>query len=81
MVPEARRSPGRMLQPVTVWWTSCCFIVQYMNLHSSHSVTTLLLSLLTHLKLDLDTVVGWAVGGLMATSRSMLKVKLSECWR
>ena len=30
IVPEARRSPGRMLHPVTVWCTSCCFIVQYM---------------------------------------------------
>jgi len=32
IVPDARRSPGFMLQPVIVWWASCCFIVQYMYL-------------------------------------------------
>ena len=32
IVPDARRSPGFMLQPVIVWWASCCFIVQYMCL-------------------------------------------------
>ena len=32
IVPEARRSPGLMLQPVMVWWASCCFMVQYMYL-------------------------------------------------
>ena len=30
MVPEASRSPGLMLHPVTVWCASCCFIVQYL---------------------------------------------------
>ena len=29
MVPEPMRSPGRTLHPVTVWWTNCCFAVQY----------------------------------------------------
>ena len=28
MVPEARRSPGLMLHPVTLWCASCCFMVQ-----------------------------------------------------
>lgn len=32
MVPEASRSPGLTLQPLTVWWASCCFMVQYMYL-------------------------------------------------
>lgn len=30
MVPDANRSPGRRLQPLTVWCVSCCSIVQYM---------------------------------------------------
>lgn len=30
MVPEARRSPGRRLQPLTEWCVICCSIVQYM---------------------------------------------------
>lgn len=30
IVPEASRSPGLTLQPLTVWWVSCCFMVQYM---------------------------------------------------
>ena len=38
IVPEARRSPGLMLHPVTVWWTSCCFIVQYMYLPGDSNV-------------------------------------------
>mmetsp|Transcript_27716 Transcript_27716/g.65322 ORF Transcript_27716/g.65322 Transcript_27716/m.65322 type:complete len:277 (+) Transcript_27716:523-1353(+) len=29
MVPVPSRSPGRMLQPVTVWCTSCCRMFQY----------------------------------------------------
>ncbi len=30
MVPDASRSPGRTLHPLTVWCANCCFIVQYM---------------------------------------------------
>ena len=32
MVPLPNKSPGIMLQPVTVWCTSCWRIFQYMNL-------------------------------------------------
>lgn len=28
IVPDANKSPGRMSQPVTEWWTSCCVGVQ-----------------------------------------------------
>lgn len=30
MVPDARRSPGRRLQPLTEWCASCCSMVQCM---------------------------------------------------
>lgn len=36
MVPEASRSPGRRLQPLTVWWVSCWSIVQYMCCGQGH---------------------------------------------
>ena len=29
MVPDANKSPGLVLHPPTVWWASCCFMVQY----------------------------------------------------
>mmetsp|Transcript_14436 Transcript_14436/g.36804 ORF Transcript_14436/g.36804 Transcript_14436/m.36804 type:complete len:204 (-) Transcript_14436:524-1135(-) len=32
IVPVPSKSPGCMLHPVTVWWTSCCLRVQYMYL-------------------------------------------------
>lgn len=32
IVPDPIKSPGLMLQPVIVWWASCCFMVQYMYL-------------------------------------------------
>lgn len=32
IVPDASKSPGLVLQPVTVWCTNCCFMVQYMCL-------------------------------------------------
>lgn len=32
MVPEPQRSPVLIGQPLTLWWASCCFIVQYMYL-------------------------------------------------
>ena len=28
IVPLPSKSPARMLQPVTLWWTSCCFTFQ-----------------------------------------------------
>ena len=58
IVPDARRSPGFMLQPVMVWWASCCFIVQYMYLKLDCATT-----------LELGEPAG-----LIATSRFTSKV-------
>ena len=29
IVPDANRSPGRILHPFTAWCVNCCFMVQY----------------------------------------------------
>lgn len=39
MVPDASRSPGLTLQPLTVWCASCCFMDQYMYWEDTQHVT------------------------------------------
>lgn len=39
IVPDPRRSPGLRLQPLTVWWASCCEIVQYLYHRDRNNVS------------------------------------------